>query len=122
MAAWGWLPGDGCAGPQAMAIIEKSIGKPIKDVFSAVSSEPVAAASLGQVRDQSEEGQGDIPRAGTNRRRDERIYPGHVRLRARVEPFSQRDLLQPETSKRPFTTGDFDFSLEVQRIAPEVVR
>lgn len=34
---------------QAMAIIEGSIGRPVGEVFSSISAEPVAAASLGQV-------------------------------------------------------------------------
>ena len=34
---------------QAISIIEEELGSPIQDVFSELSNEPVAAASLGQV-------------------------------------------------------------------------
>lgn len=33
----------------AFATIERELGKPVYDVFSSISPEPVAAASLGQV-------------------------------------------------------------------------
>lgn len=36
--------------PQAFALIESSLGRPLGEVFSSISERPVAAASLGQVR------------------------------------------------------------------------
>lgn len=36
--------------PVAMAVIEEELGRPISELFSELSPEPVAAASLGQVR------------------------------------------------------------------------
>jgi ABC1 atypical kinase-like domain len=41
--------------PIALAVIEEELGCPIEEVFSELSPEPVAAASLGQVGDSSRE-------------------------------------------------------------------
>jgi predicted unusual protein kinase regulating ubiquinone biosynthesis (AarF/ABC1/UbiB family) len=35
--------------PQALGIIERELGKPVREIYKSISAEPVAAASLGQV-------------------------------------------------------------------------
>jgi predicted unusual protein kinase regulating ubiquinone biosynthesis (AarF/ABC1/UbiB family) len=35
---------------EAFAIIQEQLGRPLEAVFSSISEQPVAAASLGQVR------------------------------------------------------------------------
>lgn len=52
MAVWPLLQDDVPPFPdeEAFAIIQEQLGQPLEAVFSSISEQPVAAASLGQVR------------------------------------------------------------------------